>query len=47
MLLDFTKKQFSGLAGDYTSSKGKRDILREAVLVGGWVAFGSAMQPAC
>ena len=35
MLLDFTKEQFSGLAGDYTSSKGKRDILREAVLVGG------------
>ena len=34
MLLDFTKKQFSGTAaGLYTSSREKRDALREAILV--------------
>ena len=35
MLLDFTKKQFMGMAGGYTASKEKRDILREAILVRG------------
>jgi hypothetical protein len=34
MLLDFTKKQFTGTAAAlYTSSREKRDALREAILV--------------
>ena len=33
MLKEFTKKQFSGLAGEYTSSKDKRDALRKAIMV--------------